>query len=101
MTEPPCVGRPWAYDIIIDGHGPLYTYAVNEAAAMCAGCPIRSRCLTANADEEWAQVITRARVRRCAGCGAVMRLTEKSVKLGRRYCGDTCNQRARRERVAA
>lgn len=57
MTTP-CTENRHVYDALIDHHaGHTWRWAVDNARALCATCPIWQACLTANADEEWAQAV--------------------------------------------
>ena len=53
-----CVGRPEPFDDLIDySSGPRYFFAVREARALCASCPLFGTCLPAHRDEQWAQAV--------------------------------------------
>lgn len=64
---PPCVGKPTAYDHLIDSDAttPGKRAAAHEAADICQDCQIRVRCLgTENRDQHWAQVVRLELMRR-------------------------------------
>ncbi|HET7386919.1 MAG TPA: hypothetical protein VFJ19_09690 [Nocardioidaceae bacterium] len=53
-----CVGRSQPFDDLIDySSGPRYWFALREARAICASCPIWWACFQANRDEAWVQKI--------------------------------------------
>ena len=56
--EPACAGRWDIYDVLIDqARGEWTRGVIREARVICGSCPLQQACLTANRDEQWAQLI--------------------------------------------